>query len=650
VRAAAALTHVTPSYFPDEYLYPALARGLAHGDGPVIRGSVVHFPALLEPILTSPFWIPGDPLLALRLTQGLHALAMSLAAVPAYLLARRLGLKTSFALGCALFAVALPDLVYASFTLSDPIAYPLVLAALYFAVVALDEPTRRAQLAFAAFSGLAAFTRVQYAALPLVFAVGALVLDRRRAFSRYRLSLVLFGVPALAVLALGPGRVLGAYSGIATRGFHPLGILQWMANDAMVLVYAGGVVLVPGALVGLTLARTRVERAFAVVMVTFTLALLAQAGFIATFDSHRVQERYLFTLLPLLAPAFGLALRGGRRAVHATWVLALLFLTLSARVPLSGFSAAHGKDDSPALAAVHRLEQAATVGNGSLAVAVAAALLALAGGLAVSRRLGLPALGLAVAACAALSFGAHAYDARNSQQLRAHDMPADAQWVDHANLGRVTLVEPPGSVPPHALEALWWNDSIQRELVLGNGTPTDHFGGLDAGRVTSDGTLLSNGKPVTDSVLVQTYGSRLAFANASLAARGPAFELYRAAGPLRVTMLADGYYADGWLARRGAVTVWPDASGSTRGTLELVLSLPREAQTTTVRFGGRTFHVHPGKPEVVKLSVSGSGPQTVRWSSPDGGFASDNRPISAMTSSPEFHRTGGQVVACAPTV
>jgi len=55
--------------------------------------------------------------------------------------------------------------------------------------------------------------------------------------------------------------------------------------------------------------------------------------------------------------------------------------------------------------------------------------------------------------------GAHSFDARNAQRLRTHDMPADARWVDHAKLGRVALIEAPGSIAPHAIEALWWNTS-----------------------------------------------------------------------------------------------------------------------------------------------------------------------------------------------
>jgi hypothetical protein len=659
VRAVAAIGHVTPTYFPDEYLYPALARGFASGDGPVVRGLVVHFPALLEPLLTAPFWLSNDPALALRLTQGLHALAMSLAAVPVYLLARRLNLSTRVALGGALVAVACPDLVYASFTLSDPVAYPLVLAGVYAGVCALDRPTRRAQLAFFAFASLATFTRVQYAALPLAFALAVFILERgnvKRVVSRYRLSLALFGVPALAVLAMGPGTLLGAYSGVTTVGFHPLGILKWAGADAMLLVYATGVVLLPGALVALVTPRNRAERALSVLTVVFTFALLLQAGFVADFDSQRIQERYIFPVLPLTAVLFGLALARGRNAVRASLLVSFGILVMSLRVPLAGYAAAHGKDDSPTLTAVLRLEQAMSPAGGSLVVALLAIGLALAGVAALARpkQGAAVAFALAVVAGGALSYSTHAYDARNARFVRAHDMPTDTRWIDHMNLEHVALVEAPGSLPPHALEALWWNTSIDRELLLGDGLPTDGFGGVERSTVTRDGRLIAGGKPVSQPLLVQTYGSRMAFANAELVARGVALDLYRPTGTAVVTMLADGYYYDGWLARHGTISLWPDASGRASGTLRFTLSLPKGADPTPLELKApgvsRTVMVRPGKPRAVTLPVSANGAWTLYYSTTGGGIGSDNRPISVLASPPTFTRTTGVVVATAKTV
>src|SRR5918999_5997864 len=112
VRFLMALAHPTPIFFADEYIYSTLAHELATTGSPTIRGEAASFPALLEPILTAPFWLFGDAGVALRLTQGLNALAMSLAAIPIYLLARKLALGKGFSLGAAALALLVPDFFY----------------------------------------------------------------------------------------------------------------------------------------------------------------------------------------------------------------------------------------------------------------------------------------------------------------------------------------------------------------------------------------------------------------------------------------------------------------------------------------------------------------------------------------------------------
>ena len=94
-RLFAAVARLTPYYLPDEYIYPSLARSLAEQRPAADPRRGVHFPALLDPIVTAPVWlVTNDPVTAFRLTQGIHAVFFSLAAIPAYLLCRRLGLAT----------------------------------------------------------------------------------------------------------------------------------------------------------------------------------------------------------------------------------------------------------------------------------------------------------------------------------------------------------------------------------------------------------------------------------------------------------------------------------------------------------------------------------------------------------------------------
>ena len=66
--------------------------------------------------------------------------------------------------------------------------------------------------------------------------------------------LALLLVPALGLFAVGPRRALGFYEGVLDIDFLSLEFTKWVGLDAMFLALASGVVLAPGALIGLWLA------------------------------------------------------------------------------------------------------------------------------------------------------------------------------------------------------------------------------------------------------------------------------------------------------------------------------------------------------------------------------------------------------------
>src|SRR5207244_6383981 len=234
-------------------------------------------------------------------------------------------------------------------------------------------------------------------------------------------------------------------------------------------------------------------------------ALLLEAGQIAGTDSQRFQERYLFALVPLLATAFGLYLRRGLPGRIAVGLCSAALLLLAARIPLSGYAAAHNKDDSPTLWAVLRLEGLMSVGNGALAVAlVAAALSGLAALVAFRKLPAALALLAAIAAGCALSAGASSFDTHTSQSLRS-TLPSDVRWVDHARLGSVDLVAPPGARREQTWQQLFWNTSVKRLLLLGS-PPIDQFAAKRV-RVASDGRLLVDGQADRRPLLIQTSAS-----------------------------------------------------------------------------------------------------------------------------------------------
>src|SRR5205823_10551057 len=212
--------------------------------------------------------------------------------------------------------------------------------------------------------------------------VGAVVLARRRFLRVQALPLGRLALPVAAAAALGPSRVLGYYSGIAHLKVSAGSIVHWAAVDAMLLAYSAGWILVPGALIGFALAlarpRNRAERSFGVLVAVFAVGLFTEAALYASSGSTRFQERYLFTLLPLVAPAFGLYVARGWPRRLWLGALAAGMVVLSARIPLSGFTAADNKQDSPFLFAVFRLECILGVGSGALAVALVAGVLSIA--------------------------------------------------------------------------------------------------------------------------------------------------------------------------------------------------------------------------------------------------------------------------------
>ena len=635
-RFLAALARVAPYYLPDEYIYPSLARGFAEHGRPVIRGVGVHFPALLDPLLTAPVWLAtSNPETAWRLTQAMHAVAFSAAAIPAYVLARRLRVSRGLALLVAAIAVAVPDGVYAGSMLADAVAYPIVLATLCVGVQLTTSPRPRTQLAFVAASALAVTARIQYAAVPIAVLLGVVAADRFRltkTVKRLWPTLALLAAPPVLLFgAFGRAQVLGVYSH-GNHGFHGGAILHWIARDAMLLAYSTGWVIVPGAIVGIAYAlgrpRTRAEIGFAVTALTLAGALLLAAAQIADTDSQRFQERYLFVLVPLAALAFALYAERGFPAKLPVALASAALLALAARVPLSGYAAAHNKDDSPTLWAVLRLESMVTTGNGALAVAVVAALLSGLAALVAFKRVGaVAALTAAAAACCALSAGATSFDSKMSHDVRS-SLPHDLEWVDHARLGAVDLVAPPGARKEQSWEQLFWNHSLKRLLVLGS-PRIDQFATAQV-RVAPDGRMLVGGRIERRPLLVQTYASLVELTGVRRVRHELIFDLYRPVGIPRLRLLAAGLFADRWLAPRGAITVW-NAKGQ---RLAVDLSLPARSQATTMRFTApalrRLVRVRPRSNVRLSFPVPTAGAWSVHFATPRSAYLADDRAVSVV--------------------
>jgi hypothetical protein len=649
IRAVLGWFRETPLYLGDEYLYASLGRSLAESGRPLVRGHAADFPALLQPILTAPAWLFGDVEIGYHLAQTIGALVMALGAIPAYWLARRLGLGTKISLGLAALAVALPDLVFGSWIVAEPIAYPLVLAAVAAAVVAVAAPSRRTQVLFVVLAGLAAFARIQFVLLPGCF-LGAVVLvglrERRLrpALREQLLPLALLAVPVAAAIVLGPSRVLAFYSGVIDVDLDPVALVVRSGRNLLVLLYASGFVLVPGALLGLGLAimrpRTRAELAFGALTLLLALVLLVEAGLFGASDLP--QERYLFYVLPLAAICFGLyASRGWPyRLQHS--LLAAGAVTVAAVVPLSGYAAADEKMHSPLLYGTYRVEQwLGSPGDGSLAIALVAtlAVAALVASTFRPRIATAVGLGLAVSLCLGYSTAATVFDLESTSSARHAFFGRDPSWIDHARLGHVTLLRNVGGQRGASFQQLFWNRSLTDIALMPGATEIDPFP-VATVSVASDGTLLVGARPLTGPLLVDENAVTMRLRGARKVASAPGFWLYRPVGRPRVSLLFVGRYHDGWLSNQGIVRIWPrPGRDRLRGTLMLELRGPAQAAATTVRFkvpgrGDVTVAV-PHEGVMVRLPVSARGPWTLEFESPITGYVG-LRPVSVEASVPRL--------------
>ncbi|HEV2903263.1 MAG TPA: hypothetical protein VGW30_08385 [Gaiellaceae bacterium] len=646
VRLAVGWLRATPSYFADEYLYAEMARSLVETGRPTIRGADAVFPSLLQPILTAPTWLASDVWISYRLTQAIGAVAMSLVGVPVFVLARKLGLGRSTALAAAALSLAVPDLLFASWVMAEPFAYPLFVGSVLAGSLAIAEPRRRNGVAFVVLAGLTAFARAQFAVLPFCFVAAVLIVGLRerrlRATLREQaLPLGLFGAAGLLVALVGVKRVLGLYQGVLDGRVDPVELAERVGLNAFVLAYSSGWILVPGALLGLALAlgrpRSRLELAFGALFVTTTAALLLESGLAGRVD--QAQERYVFYVLPLAVLAFcAYAARGWPARNHLALLVSLL-IAASAQVPLAGFTAAEGKSQSPFLLAAFRLEEAAgSPGSGSLLIAAAAAVFGVALILLSARpSIGTPvALAVALAATTAASAGAVVFDTRNADGVRAAYLPDEPSWVDRAGVGDVTMVRAPDGVRTEAMEQLFWNRSIRRVVLLPGAGEVDHFASPRL-TVAPDGRLLEGKRAVEGPVLVDGYGGTITLAGAKALASSQSYTLWRPNGSARLSLYLAGRYSDGWLAGAGRMYLWPERRGEPIGRrVSLTLAAPPAAEGMTIRFQElgkplRAVRLEPNRPQTVTFDVCSRVAWHVTYLSSVRGFVG-TRVVSAQAS------------------
>ena len=256
-----------PFIFVDELIYSELGKSLAAGDGYSVRGLSTSGYSLLYPLLIAPAYALFDGLPdAYAFAKSINAVAMSLAAVPTFLIARRV-VRPSLALLGAATAVALPSMAYTATLTTESLFYPVALTFVWLLLRYLEAPGW-ARLAVLMVAIVIAFaTRAQSLAfLPAIATAPFLLALFGRRWSAVRPFVPLYGVLAGATIlvvvvqaarGLGPSDLLGAYSIVGDAGYDVGSVAHMLLWHLQELTLYAGIVPIAALIVLLSLSRRR---------------------------------------------------------------------------------------------------------------------------------------------------------------------------------------------------------------------------------------------------------------------------------------------------------------------------------------------------------------------------------------------------------
>ncbi len=507
-----------PTVFGDELIHWDASRSLAAGDGLEVRNAGYGFgpiyPALLAPV----HLLTADDLSAYQWARLWNALLFALAAVPVYLLARRL-LEPGWSLACAALAVAIPSALYTGFVMTEGAAYAACCLALLALTRCLERPTVAAQLLAVGALVVAAGVRLQLAALGGAL-VAALVLrfvlvrglrvPSATDLARVWPLLLVLGAGMLAVaVRIALGNPLGGY-GDLWRSYDLLEVGRWSWRSiAGLAVYLALVplVLAPSALAALTRDARRgsgAAAAFAAAFLSVNVVLVLVVGAFSSteFGIGFLHDRYLFYVVPLwlVLTAWWAARKVPLQPVSLA-VGAALTIALLATLPPYLLNDDGGRRFDAIASALpselaNRLASASAPTRWSL---VAAALAAVAFAIVIAR---LPRWLVLVPVAVVFALdGVLAWDARIDVARNTTFAPMNAAttaWVDRVVPDGQTVATLAGGVPVETRDALrlteFFNASIGPAYDLASGyaptlasTPARIAGGglviADTGRI-----------------------------------------------------------------------------------------------------------------------------------------------------------------------
>jgi hypothetical protein len=355
VRTVISLGIRTPWILPDESVYSELAKSIAGGGRPAVRGVQAFGWGEIYPALIAPAWaLFHDPVWAYHATLVTNALVMSSAAIPAYFLARMFVTCQSSAL-VAITTVLVPSMAYTGAVMTENAFYPVFLFAVLLIARSVRRPTVGSQALALAGLGLVTVTRIQGMALVGGY-VGAIALyaftgprSQRGAYlRRFVPSICVASVVSLAPAAISSAAGHGTFGWLGARSgtfatLVPNEIPKWFVYLVADLVLYVAVIPAAATVVmiaaGLARDASDSERLFtAVVLPTLAVMVASVAVVSASLDvdgTENLNERYVFYVVPLLF--LGLASWIERRLPRPrrwTWCVVVLGCVLVALLPV----------------------------------------------------------------------------------------------------------------------------------------------------------------------------------------------------------------------------------------------------------------------------------------------------------------------------
>jgi hypothetical protein len=167
--------HESPRRYQDEFLFWALAKNFAGGEGLTWRGQGLGMFSWLYPVLLAPaFWVAGSVPGQYTLVHLINSMMICGVLYPAYLWARLYVGRWQSVLA-ALMVASVPAMNYAGVIGTENLGYPMFTAACGAMLLALVRPRLRNALLAFVLIGLAMLTRTQFVVLGPIFA-GTLLL------------------------------------------------------------------------------------------------------------------------------------------------------------------------------------------------------------------------------------------------------------------------------------------------------------------------------------------------------------------------------------------------------------------------------------------------------------------------------------------